>query len=608
VIVANDAQHGAYEIAHEALLSSWSTLQSWLEQTAADHVVRRRLEQAAAEWERAAHPRDVLWGRRRLAEARTLDRATLPAREAAFLAASRRALVRTWSLLAAGAVVLASTAVVTGLVLHARAQRELERVIAGQLAEGDRAIADARQLAHQRDDARTRAFGKFDAREWGAGEDAWSEAERLGAQEAAKYRAATRALDGALALAPERASLREQLADLLFERVQRAERDRTADVADELLGRLAAYDDGSRRAVLDAPAHLEISAPAGTEIWQERGAARTLVGRGPRAKLAVSPGASVLAFEAPGRAPARLPLLVAHGETVRLAVAPPPADVVPANMIYVPPGRFLFGSADSSDLRRGFLNSPPMHEVTTGAYLIARREVTYGEWIEFLDALPPDERKARSPSLLTPQSSVTLVEVAPKRWRYTFVRGTKTYVADMGERIHYQKRTTRIDQDWLKFPVAAISFEDAVAYATWLDRTHRLTGAHVCDDHEWERAARGADGRTFPTGEALAPDDANIDITYGREPEAFGPDEVGSHPRSRSPVGADDMAGNVWEWTRSVETPGTPIARGGGWYNEALNARATNREPGEPTQRYVWLGIRMCANPPLTQVPEASMR
>ena len=56
-----------------------------------------------------------------------------------------------------------------------------------------------------------------------------------------------------------------------------------------------------------------------------------------------------------------------------------------------------------------------------------------------------------------------------------------------------------------------------------------------------------ADARTFPSGPALAPDDANIDSTYGREPLAFGPDEVGSHPGSRSPIGADDMAGNVWE-------------------------------------------------------------
>jgi len=188
------------------------------------------------------------------------------------------------------------------------------------------------------------------------------------------------------------------------------------------------------------------------------------------------------------------------------------------------------------------------------------------------------------------------------------VRGTRTYVAENGEHIRYDKRARRADQDWLKLPVAAVSYEDALAYAAWLDRIGRLPGARPCNEYEWERAARGADGRTFPNGEELLPDDANIDVTYGREPVAFGPDEVGSHPRSRSPVGADDMAGNVWEWTASVEQSGAPIARGGGWYNEALSARATNREPGEPTQRHVWIGIRMCGNPPLTDHPAASLR
>jgi formylglycine-generating enzyme required for sulfatase activity len=119
----------------------------------------------------------------------------------------------------------------------------------------------------------------------------------------------------------------------------------------------------------------------------------------------------------------------------------------------------------------------------------------------------------------------------------------------------------------------------------------------LCDEYEWERAARGADARTFPSGSSLSPDDANIDVTYGRDPLAFGPDEVGSHPASRSPIGADDMAGNVWEWTRSVETANAPVARGGGWYNAEISSRSVNREPGEPTQRHVHIGVRMCATP-----------
>src|SRR5439155_13942817 len=91
VLVANNAQDGAYEIAHEALLSSWSTLQGWLQRDAANQAVLERVEQAATEWERTGRARDLLWGRRQLVEARALDRAGLAPREAAFLAAAAQA-------------------------------------------------------------------------------------------------------------------------------------------------------------------------------------------------------------------------------------------------------------------------------------------------------------------------------------------------------------------------------------------------------------------------------------------------------------------------------------------------------------------------------------
>jgi len=64
-----------------------------------------------------------------------------------------------------------------------------------------------------------------------------------------------------------------------------------------------------------------------------------------------------------------------------------------------------------------------------------------------------------------------------------------------------------------------------------------------------------------------------------------------------SPVGADDMAGNVWEWTRSVQDPDAPVERGGGWYNNEISARSMNREYSEPTTRHPLMGVRLCATP-----------
>ncbi|HET7506431.1 MAG TPA: SUMF1/EgtB/PvdO family nonheme iron enzyme, partial [Kofleriaceae bacterium] len=188
-------------------------------------------------------------------------------------------------------------------------------------------------------------------------------------------------------------------------------------------------------------------------------------------------------------------------------------------------------------------------------------------------------------------------EIGPGRWRLVMTPTTRTYTAETGEPLRYEHRTRRAVQDWTRFPVAGVSYEDVVAFAAWLDRTRRIPGARLCDEYEWERAARGADARMFPAGSTLAADDANIDVTYGRDPLAFGPDEVGSHPASRSPVGAEDMAGNVWEWARSVETPDAPVSRGGGWYNGTPSARLVNREYGEPTQRHAFIGARLCATP-----------
>ncbi|HMG24384.1 MAG TPA: SUMF1/EgtB/PvdO family nonheme iron enzyme, partial [Kofleriaceae bacterium] len=600
VVVASATQRGAYELAHEALLVSWPTLQGWLRRGAAEHALRVRVEHAAAEWERLERPRDLLWGHRRLAETRALPRATMAPGEAAFLAASRAAVVRTRMLALAAAAVAAIAVVAIGVAVRARDRRQLEAVITDHVRAATAAFDDGGRLARERDDARVRAFDLFDTRRWRAGEDAWNEVEALAAREAAQYRAASGHLESALSLDPRRNSLRAQFADLTRDRLLRAERDRNRELADELAARLAAYDDdGHRRAALGAGAQIQLEVePPGTAVSIERpGAAPQLLGRAPLPALTLAPGSLILAFEAPGRLATRLPVLLGRGEALRQRVALPAASTAPPGMIYVPAGRFLFGSTDSTDLRRGFLVAPPVHEIQTAAYYIGRYEVTFGQWIEFLDELAPDERRRRSPSAVNVRSSLTLTEIGPRRWRLELTPTTRTYSAETGQRLRYEHRTRRAEQDWTRFPVAAISYEDATAFAAWLDRTGRVPGARLCDEYEWERAARGADARTFPTGAALSPEDANIDMTYGRDPLAFGPDEVGSHPASRSPVGADDMAGNVWEWTRSVETGDGPVARGGGWYYTDLDARSVNRERGEPTQRNVIQGVRVCATP-----------
>jgi formylglycine-generating enzyme required for sulfatase activity len=274
----------------------------------------------------------------------------------------------------------------------------------------------------------------------------------------------------------------------------------------------------------------------------------------------------------------------------------PPSSRVPAGFVFVPAGRFLYGTAEES-LRRGFLKTAPLHRKSTGAFLIARNETTFGDFIEFLRDLPAQERARRLPRVAKARFSGSLeLKMLPGgSWRLSFQPASRAYSAGAGELIRYRLRSSAATQDWLRFPVSGISGDDAQAYASWLARTGRVPFARLCDEAEWERAARGADGREFPSGADLGPGDANFDETYGKQPDSFGPDAVGTHPGSRSPFGLDDMAGNAWEWTTSALTPGQRVVRGGSFYHDRNSSRSSNREVPEQTMRDLTVGMRVCA-------------
>ena len=604
VLVASDAQDGAYEIAHEALLASWSTLQDWLSLDAANQAVRDRVAQAASSWERMGRPGELLWGRRQLAETRALDLAVLPARDAAFLSATSRAVRRRRVLGAGVASALVIGALAIGAELRARARHELAAIVEGQVSAAQTAQASARDTARQRDVTRKRALELFDTGRWNEGETAWTEVEAMRVREEQQYRTVSEHIDSALLFDPHRSGLRAWASDLALERLVRAQRDHRRDLAVELASRLNTYGEPRDRVELRGDARLELTvSPPGTRVWIERGDRSGAPTGVTPPVVTLPPESVVLVFQAPGHVAARLPVLAAHGETLAIQVALPELASAPPGMLYVPAGRFLFGGDDVSEAWRQMLNTVPLHEVSTAAYYIGQHEVTFGDWIAYLDELPLEERRRRTPrsasvpSFVARGSLVELEEIAPRRWRLNLRPTTRTYTAETGELLRYERRAKRAEQDWTRFPVSGVSFDDATAYAAWLDRTGRIAGARLCDEYEWERAARGADARLFPSGTTLAPDDANIDVTYSREPLAFGPDEVGSHPGSRSPIGADDMAGNAWELLRSVHTSGMPALRGGSWYQGELTAQSQNREDGEATYRSITLGLRLCATP-----------
>jgi formylglycine-generating enzyme required for sulfatase activity len=254
----------------------------------------------------------------------------------------------------------------------------------------------------------------------------------------------------------------------------------------------------------------------------------------------------------------------------------------------------MFGTS-SEEAIRVFLDTAPIHEIQTGPYLISRTETTYADWIEYLSSMPPEQRAAHDRKFAHYRGSTELSELPDGTWRLTIQPAGQVYTAVSGEMLSYRTRDRRTTQDWLQFPISGVSILDIEGYTRWLDTSDRVPGARICSELEWERAARGADAREFPHGNRIVPEDANFDLTYGREPGGFGPDEVGSYPASRSPFGLDDMAGNVWEWTLATLTPSGYLIRGGSFYQYNTVNRSTNREGAETTLRDITVGVRICA-------------
>ena len=170
-------------------------------------------------------------------------------------------------------------------------------------------------------------------------------------------------------------------------------------------------------------------------------------------------------------------------------------------MILIPAGEFLMGSDPKKD-RYAQEGEQPQHTLYLPDYYLAKTPVTNTHYAAFVQAT--DHRK-------------------PETWK----RGIPP--SDKGDH-----------------PVGYVSWRDAVAYCRWLSETTGKTYT-VPSAAEWEKGARGSDGRIYPWGSAWDLERCNSEEGGKRDTTP-----VGAYPDGVSPYGLLDMAGNVWEWTRSL--------------------------------------------------------
>ena len=213
--------------------------------------------------------------------------------------------------------------------------------------------------------------------------------------------------------------------------------------------------------------------------------------------------------------------------------------------LWIPPGSFAMGD------RRGDRDEKPMHQVHLEAFYIDLQPVTQTQYQHF--------------------------------------------VRETG----YRDREWQPLADAADHPVIGVSWEDAVAYSTWAQK-------RLPTEAEWEKAARGPDGRSFPWGDTFEHGRASV---LGRGFSGTSP--VGNLPAGASPYGGLDMAGNVWEWVADYYAPdyyaSSPphnpmgpdngrqrVMRGGAWICHRRYLRCAKRERQAPDYRSRLVGFR-CA-------------
>ncbi len=236
---------------------------------------------------------------------------------------------------------------------------------------------------------------------------------------------------------------------------------------------------------------------------------------------------------------------------------PPLTLTQPASttMLLIPGGPFIMGASGYSTAEE------PSHTVILADFYIDKYEVTNGQYAECVQA-----GKCTAP----------------------------------GDKKSATRNSYYGNAEYNNYPVIYVNWTQTISYC-------QSVGKRLPTEAEWEKAARGTDGRTYPWGNE-SPSCNRLNYYNGTKYCVGDTAAVGSYPTGVSPYGVHDMAGNVWEWVSSEYRPypyrdndgredlininNVKVVRGGGWGDVGSLARAPNRDRNNTSDTYDVLGFR----------------
>ncbi|EYF07233.1 SUMF1/EgtB/PvdO family nonheme iron enzyme [Chondromyces apiculatus] len=487
------------------------------------------------------------------------------------------------------------------LTIVAEAQAETPR-IAALRARAETLRAEARTLLGQ-----LRPYDPSSAK--ATGWRAEDEAERLESEASVAELAWLQTLRAALNEAPDLPEAHEVLADHYHLRLLAAEEARDARAAAGYEALLRLHDRGRHASVLAGDGALTLlTDAAGAEVTAHRYVERDRIltpepahalGRTPLRAASLPRGSYLLCIRAPGREEVRYPVLIGRGEhwdgTRPGDTAPHPVHLprtgdIEADSVYVPAGWFVSGG----DPEAG--ESLPRRRLWVDALIVQRHPVTNAQYLDFLNDLLA--RGAESEALAAcPRAPMG---------RVSHGEDALAYERDADGRFHLPAHASPAERRW---PVAFVDWRSATRYARWMaERTGkpwRLLG-----ELEWEKAARGVDGRCMPWGDHMEPTWACI---IGSHEGVAGRAPVDEYPIDASPYGVRGVTGNVRDWCANVWRHEGPVVeggvvlpdvaalgdtdlravRGGAWMSPPPLCRLAGRFATPPGDRYGGIGFRL---------------